>query len=603
MPNDIWKKKYLELLDRQDRLQANCSTQVDLLKRGLIRSSLAAEGNDEQLDHQLHMLRTLLRKDASSADLAEHIALLEKAVLKYEEKLQQRKHDLNMTLAQAVQQLMQLQPPKEIQKALRDFEKNLQKQLAQPHNLHKVLHQLIALQERSITATATQKPQAAATPGLLARLFKKVESPAAQSETQITPPAEAAISTLQQPAADDLAPLPNAASSEHATPAQVESDHYALPLLTEASYSSVALHIHSTLTRLLNDLPISANHEQQVIAMQSRINQGLNWYELAPLLDELSTLILAIAYGAENDLEQYLLQLNQRLASFHDNLQTTSSNYTESAEDAQKFGADLKQHVTDFQGDVATSHDLTELKKRVDSRLDRFLSTLQAYQEKREHQDAAMLERFQALAEHSKQMEKETQQLSAKLEEQRQQALLDPLTGLANRAAWNARSELEYARIQRNHSSLLLSIIDIDHFKRINDTYGHLAGDKVLKIIAQELKKRLRKTDFIARFGGEEYVILLPETPLQNGYELLDSLRLAIEACPFHFRGDPVTITFSAGIGQVTPDETLEQAFERIDQALYSAKKIGRNTVQKAIAPISQMPEQPTSERNTVDSK
>src|SRR5690606_317078 len=122
---------------------------------------------------------------------------------------------------------------------------------------------------------------------------------------------------------------------------------------------------------------------------------------------------------------------------------------------------------------------------------------------------------------HSKQMEKETQQLSAKLEEQRQQALLDPLTGLANRAAWNARSELEYARIQRNHSSLLLSIIDIDHFKRINDTYGHLAGDKVLKIIAQELKKRLRKTDFIARFGGEEYVILLPDTPLQNGYELL----------------------------------------------------------------------------------
>ncbi len=114
---------------------------------------------------------------------------------------------------------------------------------------------------------------------------------------------------------------------------------------------------------------------------------------------------------------------------------------------------------------------------------------------------------------------------------------------------------------------------------RINDSYGHLAGDKVLKIIAQELSKRLRKTDFIARFGGEEFVILLPETPLAQGKQLIEKLRLAIEACPFHFRGEPVTITFSAGIGQISPKESLDEAFERIDQSLYAAKKAGRNTV------------------------
>ena len=92
----------------------------------------------------------------------------------------------------------------------------------------------------------------------------------------------------------------------------------------------------------------------------------------------------------------------------------------------------------------------------------------------------------------------------------------------------------------------------------------------------------MRKTDFIARFGGEEYVILLPDTPLESGLKLLNTLRTAIEACPFHFKGELVTITFSAGIGQVANDETLEQAFERVDQALYTAKNAGRNNVKTA---------------------
>ena len=359
-------------------------------------------------------------------------------------------------------------------------------------------------------------------------------------------------------------------------------ESYALPLLMEATYSSVANQIHQTLTSLLNNLPIGTTHEQQALELRSRINKGLNWYELAPLLDELSCIILAIANGTDNGLEQYLLELNQRLMSFHATLQATSSGYSESIKDAQTLDNDLRQHVTSFHEDIHTSTDLNDLKKLVDTRLDSFINTLQVYQEKRVQTDSAILERFQALTEHSRQMEQETQQLTIKLEEQRQKALLDPLTGLANRAAWDERSELEYARIQRKDSSLLLSIIDIDHFKRINDGYGHLAGDKVLRLIAQELKKRLRKTDFIARFGGEEYAILLPDTPLNDGYQLVDELRLAIEACPFHFRGEPVTITFSAGIGQVSANESLDQAFERIDQALYTAKGAGRNQVAKA---------------------
>ena len=158
--------------------------------------------------------------------------------------------------------------------------------------------------------------------------------------------------------------------------------------------------------------------------------------------------------------------------------------------------------------------------------------------------------------------------------------MVDPLTGLPNRAAWSERLEHEVGQWQQHGNTLLLAMLDLDHFKRINDNYGHLAGDKVLKIIATVLRKRLRGTDFIARFGGEEFVLLLPDTPQAAGMKLLESLRAAIEACPFHFKGDPVTITASIGISAFRAGEHSDQVLKRADQALYRAKDAGRNRVE-----------------------
>src|SRR5699024_4120878 len=284
----------------------------------------------------------------------------------------------------------------------------------------------------------------------------------------------------------------------------------------------------------------------------------------------------------EHELEQYLLQLNQHLVQFNDNLQSTSKNYRQSIENAQNLDNDLRQQVTHLHDDVQVSSDLAALKQQVASRLNNVMQRLQSYQEQQNVLNAKLLERFESLSVHAKQMEKESQSLSTQLEEQRQKALQDTLTGLPNRAAWNERFALEHARLQRNGSPLTLGIIDLDHFKQVNDSYGHLAGDKVLKIIATELKKRLRKTDFIARIGGEEYVVLLPDTPLPRGYEVMEKLRLAIQNCPFHFKGEPVTVTFSAGVGEVRADESMGNAFERIDQTLYIANNAGRNSVRSA---------------------
>jgi diguanylate cyclase len=177
-------------------------------------------------------------------------------------------------------------------------------------------------------------------------------------------------------------------------------------------------------------------------------------------------------------------------------------------------------------------------------------------------------------------MEQEAHGFREHLEVQRQKALVDPLTGLPNRAAWGERLEHEISQWQQHGNTLLLAMLDLDHFKRINDNYGHLAGDKVLKIIASVLRKRLRGTDFVARFGGEEFVLLMPSTAPAAGLKMLEILRASIEACPFHFKGEPVTITLSSGMTAFRTGEHSDQALKRADQALYRAKSAGRNRVE-----------------------
>lgn len=595
--SSAWKAKYLALLEQQEALQASHDSKNKLLKRALFRSSLAAEGNDAALDQQLQSLRKLLHDEPDNAALEHHILLLEKAVLDYERSQQQHKDSISRNLHEMIEQLQQLQPGKDTRQALQTFKKDLSKQSVQGNHLANLLQQVKELQGRTLAAT-TQLESAAtqpAAPRLLRRLFKTTAAPLIAKNTPVAeadPATTAPVPKLDSTTAAELsdhslntsstagAPQKSSASAD-ATAATSPADSK-LPDFAKVNYSALAEQIQAVLNKVLDELPASSQESKQMAELRRRINHGLHWYELPPLLDDMFAYMRTQSQSGEHELEQYLLQLNQHLVQFNDNLQSTSKNYRQSIENAQNLDNDLRQQVTHLHDDVQVSSDLAALKQQVASRLNNVMQRLQSYQEQQNVLNAKLLERFESLSVHAKQMEKESQSLSTQLEEQRQKALQDTLTGLPNRAAWNERFALEHARLQRNGSPLTLGIIDLDHFKQVNDSYGHLAGDKVLKIIATELKKRLRKTDFIARIGGEEYVVLLPDTPLPRGYEVMEKLRLAIQNCPFHFKGEPVTVTFSAGVGEVRADESMGNAFERIDQTLYIAKNAGRNSVRSA---------------------
>lgn len=179
--------------------------------------------------------------------------------------------------------------------------------------------------------------------------------------------------------------------------------------------------------------------------------------------------------------------------------------------------------------------------------------------------------------------QKEVATLKLDLEEVSMQVSLDGLTGIANRKAFDEAIKIMMAESKETGKDLCLLMIDVDHFKKFNDTYGHLLGDQVLRIVSGVLKDTVRGKDFVARYGGEEFVVLLPETPLHGAQIVAENLRKTIAARELKRKdtGESYgTITVSIGVSQHKfAMETPEEMIERADKALYGAKERGRNMV------------------------
>ncbi|MFV3380704.1 diguanylate cyclase [Pseudomonas sp. NY15354] len=649
-----WKEKYLKSIEQQEKLERRWEARLDLLRRGLVRSTLAAEGSDKTVDQCMKEMREVIRSDNMDAGLAGLLPRLEKAVLDSEQRRETRMTQVSEALTSLVEQLQRLPLPGDIARPLKKLSKKLDGGVSQSRELPPLLGELSGLQGRALSVL--QRPDEEPRPGFLQRLFGGREAelepavavaearPAevherpmaepgvsadvdelqpltqtqaepvevAQQEVEASDPAPdiegPELAAADEPGAqeDTLEPLPQAESPETvllppteaesadepvavAEPEPVDTQSapeedgpYALPDAVEPPYSTVAAHIEQTLIGLLDDLSLPERHKAQALAMRERVSRGLNWYELIPVLDDLAVLMLAITDSGQHEFEAYLQQLNGRLETFQSHLQEASAGHADNSCAARELDHQLREQVDGLQSSVQGAADVDSLKHILENRLEGLLSTMDEHQHERDRREQELAGRLQGLADRVANMEQEALGYREHLEEQRQKALLDPLTGLPNRAAWSERVEREVQHWQANGGHLLMAILDLDHFKRINDNYGHLAGDKVLKIVADQLRKRLRGQDFIARFGGEEFVVLLPQTPPAVGLKLAETLRAAIEACPFHFKGERVVITTSIGLSAFRTGERGDQVLKRADDALYRAKDQGRNRVEQA---------------------
>ena len=587
------------------------SDQQEMLRRGLVRLSIAADGLDPVLDKRLKDLRSALRPDAPAYLLNELMPELERAVLAADSAREERMRNISSSLRTLVRQLQHRKLKGDLGDLLRQIGKRLDSPIEYAATLEALVADIAEAQAQVLNAAPGEAPS-----GLLARLFgsgsshtpqagpsapeneqSEPEPPVAAAPEPAAPPAPAAPAATRPAPLPDLVPdlipdLPeidrtSQAPAPAAEPEPEQMEESSAPTGgnlsgEEQHYSQASAHIETVLINLLSELQVLDTQRQKAEQLRERIAGGLNWYELAAALDELGLLVLGAQQTRQQDFEQYLKQLNSRLAQFQGNLEEAHDAYTGSMEMGRALEGTIRDQVQGLHGEVSAATDLEVLKVNVQNQLDALLVNVEQSRTLHMDREQQVAGRLKSMVDRIQAMEVEATTFRNHLEEQRKRALLDSLTGLPNRAGLQKRMEEEYERWQRYGGQLLLVVLDVDHFKRVNDQFGHLAGDKVLRLIAQQLSRRLRKSDFIGRFGGEEFVILMPGTSVEQATQVLDELRRGIEASPFHFKKERVTITISIGYTDFRQGDTLEQIFERADQAMYRAKDGGRNRLVQA---------------------
>ncbi len=545
-----WREKYLNALDEQEQLEKKFASQQELLRSALVRVSVAADGQDETLDLIMNKLREQLRGNMSAVDFNSILAQLETAALAFEQQREQGAQDIRQALLDTTKPLQALKLSRSVKKELNDYLTQLPQRSKKVRLYPVLLQQLAKIQQQALSEIEQPKT------GLFDKILgsktgTKIDEPRDESEESVIanlPP------MIDFPAAR-VSPL-----TSHLTP----------------EYSAQII-------RVLNQFFASLEHEavikSKVEAMHRRLEQGVSVDSLLPLLDSVRDLVMEAYLAANQAFATYLKNVNQELAEIYMLLGGAVKNTQNEREASRKLQADVMREMSDLESTAASATDINQLKDTVKSQLGNIRQVIDHYQQTDQAQQF-LAKQLQTLGAKIKTMEVEAEKNRTNLEAHRQKALHDPLTELPNREAYNERASAEVQRWQRYGRPLTIAIFDIDHFKRINDTYGHQAGDRVIKVIGRSIAKRLREVDFFCRYGGEEFVALMPETDSATALAVLEKVRDAIAHAAFNYKDQPMSITLSVGLTEFKTDDSLESAFERADQALYTAKSNGRNRCQ-----------------------
>ncbi|WP_372980475.1 GGDEF domain-containing protein [Marinobacter sediminum] len=341
----------------------------------------------------------------------------------------------------------------------------------------------------------------------------------------------------------------------------------------------IAQRVGELLGQLLDQVTLDSVAEARARDLQRALLSSNDWDELREGLNHVAELVIAAVNRSRGEFEAFLKRLDGRLALLHEHFAEQSTAQMDRLSASETLDQEIREGMARIGADVRDSEDLNQLKASVSQHLSSIGDAVGRFRDKETDREKVMSDQLRAMQEKIAVMEAHSEQLQSEVRRERERAMTDLLTQLPNREAWQERLSFEFNRWQRYRNELTIGLLDIDLFKRINDGYGHKAGDRVLQLISRELKAGLRTTDYVARYGGEEFVVLFPETGPDAALVAMEKLRQRISKLPFHFSGQPVTVTFSAGLAAFRRGDSEEVVFERADRALYLAKDAGRNCI------------------------
>ncbi|MCP4407173.1 MAG: diguanylate cyclase [Gammaproteobacteria bacterium] len=339
--------------------------------------------------------------------------------------------------------------------------------------------------------------------------------------------------------------------------------------------------IHEVLIQLIEKLDFPIHIRAQADVIIERMRPGLPADGIGAQILEIVDLISRarlFVQAEKRDIERFLEKLSIQLQGLDRYLSISTDSERQTAESRIKFSDTLGAQMREIGATLSDANDLVTVKSDIQIRLDTIQQHLES--ERRMEADRARQaeQEIVRLREELKATEIITDELRNKVKENHELAMKDSLTGLFNRTAYEERVCAEFEKWKRYGRPLSIVIIDVDHFKNINDTFGHNAGDRVLKSLSEVFCGQIRKTDLLVRYGGEEFVLLASESDKNFALNLAEKLRQIVHQCKFHYEGNNVSVTISCGVSSFRDGDTPELVLERADMALYRAKALGRNS-------------------------
>ena len=600
-----WRGKYYDGVAQLDRREKEWRQTENVLRQCISRLTLAADDSDKGLNEQLDRLRNAIRKNSSSADLEVLIQSLSDHLMRLDQ--QRRSRRMPVAPLDVLRRLAGgITFPRGLGHKAKAYGKALDAAAPdsdfQPH-----LQELITLIGEAFDWLAGQgggEEAPAAGKGLLGRLLRRDEAPSVEA-APAAPAARTAddgvalaksllgqlLTSVVAPSEAGMAGITGALRAAHRAEElqRVTADLAGMLAQLEpaAPPASIPVSPQEVLLQLLERLGVPSELHDQVEAIKTALTVPLRDSDLEPMLGRIAELITAMRTRVQSEkaeIESFLQQLTENLRELDNNLQSAVAAHRDTVEDGRALDAEVQVQVQvqGIEESVQRAQNLDQLKHVVQDRVDTIRRHMDVFRRSEDERIERAEREVEKLNDRLRRLEAESESLRGRIQQERNLALIDPLTEINNRLAYNERIAQEYARWKRYQAPLVFTVWDVDNFKKINDTYGHQAGDKVLKVVAKLLTSQVRETDFVARYGGEEFVILLPETELAHARTVAEKIRMAVEKCEFHYRNERVLITISCGLAVFAGDDEPDSVFARADAAMYRAKAAGRNCCRAA---------------------
>ncbi len=582
-----WKDKYLDTLEEFEQREKQWQQLEKTLRQGLSRLSLLADDTDAVLSRQLDALRKAVRQGSDGAQLGRLLAEISASIARLDEKGGGRGAGLsgNRLLSEL---LGAIRVGRERQAEIRRARRKLDE--AGDYSDARLVEEVARFIEGLFTAVPpVEKPAPDESPAATVEVSPAEEAPPArpglfsrlfggrQAERQ-----EGVARAVDDAGDEVTAPTPPPATVPNTRGAEAQEEG-AAAFSAKADLADMAL-AAEVLIQLIERIDLPEDLEAESRRVRANIAGRVDWPRISAAISATANIIALMRLRLEaerNELEAFLGQLTLRLREIDDGLQATSRIHHRVQASNTELDDAVSREVGGLEDELGGA-DIEAIKRAVAARVQAIRRHLSAFRDSQAEDLGSAAATIAALTEKLQQTEAEAETLRSELAAAHQQAVRDPLTGMANRLAYEERLQAELARFARNGTPFCLMVWDVDHFKQVNDTWGHEAGDRVLKILAETLAARLRGVDLVARYGGEEFVVILADTTLEHAMETAEELRGIIATLDFHYRDQPVPITASCGLTQCGEGDDGESLFRRADAALYRAKQAGRNRCESA---------------------